>query len=219
MRPTGDPARNTDLQGWPHVDRTTVAVGSRRPSDRGVPPTGRACRLVRGLTGQTAEAQRWAALLDAASFDSATDMGTSFDSARRMLRAAMCSAGPEQMLSETSIAMAQEPPWSPWRDTELYLNAEAHLLTGNVDQACALFAESSSVAATNSNADCWCSANPSSHWWRWIAGDGTRLLDVSTVPLPLSRSIECTTTPPVFWSSPWRRGTPCTAATWIRLTT
>ena len=57
-------------------------------------------------------------------------------------------------MSEASIAVAQEPPWSPWRDTALYLNAEAHLLTGNVDQACALFAESSSVAATNSNADC-----------------------------------------------------------------
>ena len=66
----------------------------------------------------------------------------------------MCAAGPEQMMSEASIAVAQEPPWSPWRDTALYLNAEAHLLTGNVDQACALFAESSSVAATNSNADC-----------------------------------------------------------------
>ena len=81
-------------------------------------------------------------------------MGTSFDSARRMLRAVMCAAGPEQMMSEASIAVAQEPPWSPWRDTALYLNAEAHLLTGDVDQACALFAESSSVAATNSNADC-----------------------------------------------------------------
>jgi len=50
--------------------------------------------------------------------------------------------------------VAQEPPWSPWRDTALYLNAEAHLLTGNVDQACALFAESSSVADMNSNVDC-----------------------------------------------------------------
>jgi LuxR family maltose regulon positive regulatory protein len=71
-----------------------------------------------------------------------------------MLRALMCAAGPEQMMSEASIAVAQEPPWSPWRDTALYLNAEAHLLTGDVDQACALFAEAASVAATNSNADC-----------------------------------------------------------------
>ena len=66
----------------------------------------------------------------------------------------MCAAGPEQMMSEASTALAEEPPWSPWRDTALYLNAEAHLLTGNVDQACALFAESSSAAATVSNADC-----------------------------------------------------------------
>ena len=154
MRPTGDAARNTDLQGWPHVDRATVAVGAWRPSDRGLPPLAVLAGWVAALTGQTVEAQRWAALLDAAPFDPAPVEGTSFDSARRMLRAIMCAAGPEQMMSEASIAVAQEPPWSPWRDTALYLNAEAHLLTGNVDQACALFAESSSVAATNSNADC-----------------------------------------------------------------
>ena len=56
-------------------------------------------------------------------------------------------------MAETSFALAQEPPWSPWRDTALYLSAEAHLLTGNVDRACALFAESSSAAAAVANAD------------------------------------------------------------------
>jgi LuxR family transcriptional regulator, maltose regulon positive regulatory protein len=57
------------------------------------------------------------------------------------------------MMTEARVAVDQEPPWSPWRDLALFLYAEAHLLTGNVDQACALFAESSSVAATMSNAD------------------------------------------------------------------
>ncbi|TRW47516.1 tetratricopeptide repeat protein [Georgenia yuyongxinii] len=134
------------------VRRWLSALGD--PAIENFPPLAVIAGWSAALTGQTAEAQRWAALLDAASFDPAPVVGTSFDSARRMLRAAMCSAGPEQMMSEASIALAQEPPWSPWRDTALYLNAEAHLLTGNVDQACALFAESSSVAATNSNADC-----------------------------------------------------------------
>jgi LuxR family transcriptional regulator, maltose regulon positive regulatory protein len=134
------------------VQRWLSALGD--PAIEEFPPLAVLAGWVAALTGQTAEAQRWAALLDAASFDSATEMGTSFDSARKMLRAAMCSQGPEQMMSEASTALAQEPPWSPWRDTALYLNAEAHLLTGNIDQACALFAEASSVAAENSNADC-----------------------------------------------------------------
>ena len=64
-----------------------------------------------------------------------------------MFRAVMCAAGPEQMLADASFAVDQEPPWSPWRDTALCFCAEAHLLTGDVDQAAALFAEASTLAA------------------------------------------------------------------------
>jgi LuxR family transcriptional regulator, maltose regulon positive regulatory protein len=96
------------------------------------------------LTGQTVEAQRWAAILDAASFDWVPVDGTaSFESARAMLRAVMCAAGPEQAMSDAGFALAQEPAWSVWRDTALLLCAKAHLLTGDLDQAGALFAESS----------------------------------------------------------------------------
>ncbi|HET6651398.1 MAG TPA: LuxR C-terminal-related transcriptional regulator [Nocardioides sp.] len=134
------------------VQRWLTALGD--PAIEDFPPLAVLAGWSAALTGQTVEAQRWAALLDVASSDPVPVEGTSFDSARRMLRAVMCAAGPEQMMSETSIAMAQEPPWSPWRDTALYLHAEAHLLAGNVERACVLFAEASSVAATNSNADC-----------------------------------------------------------------
>ena len=65
----------------------------------------------------------------------------------------MCAAGPEQAMTDASLAVAQEPPWSPWRDQALCLCAEAHLLTGDVDRAAALFAEASALAATNSNTD------------------------------------------------------------------
>ena len=65
----------------------------------------------------------------------------------------MCAAGPAQMLADASFAVDQEPPWSPWRDTALCFLAEAHLLTGDVDQAAALFAEASALAATMSNVD------------------------------------------------------------------
>jgi LuxR family transcriptional regulator, maltose regulon positive regulatory protein len=106
------------------------------------------------LTGQTAEAQRWAAIADAASFDLVpADGSASFASARAMLRAVMCAAGPEQVVADASFAVAQEPPWSAWRDQALCLRAEAHLLTGDVDQAGALFAESFTVAAAAGNTD------------------------------------------------------------------
>ena len=128
------------------------------------------------FTGQTVEAQRWAAIVDAASFDLVPVDGTaSFDSARAMLRAVMCAAGPEQMLADASFAVDQEPPWSPWRDTALCLLAEAHLLTGDVDQAAALFAEASALAADDvQHRHARRQRGPSSPCWRWIAGAGRR---------------------------------------------
>ena len=56
------------------------------------------------LTGQTTDAQRWAAVVDAASFDLVpADGSASFGSARAMLRALMCAAGPEQMAADASF--------------------------------------------------------------------------------------------------------------------
>ena len=106
------------------------------------------------LTGQTAEAQRWASIIDAASYDLTPEDGTaSFDSARAMLRSVMCPAGPQQAMTDATLAVTQEPPWSPWRDQALALSAEAHLLAGEEQQAVALFAESSAVAATTGDTD------------------------------------------------------------------
>ncbi len=118
------------------------------------PPIAVLAGWVAALTGQTVEAQRWAAMLDAASFDLVPADGTaSFDSARAMLRSIMCAAGPEQAMTDASLAVAQEPPWSVWRDQALALCAEAYLLAGDVDRAGGLFAEAAAAAATNSNAD------------------------------------------------------------------
>lgn len=106
------------------------------------------------LNGDTTGAQRWAALVDAASFDLApADGSASFDSARAMLRAVMCGSGPEPMMTDATFAVAQEPTWSPWRDTALWLLAEAQLLAGGLDEAGALFRESSTYAATIGNTD------------------------------------------------------------------
>src|SRR3954453_18609950 len=99
------------------------------------------------LAGETAEAERWAALLDTASFDTVPADGTaSFSSSRAMLRALMCPGGPEQMVIEASFAATEEPLGSPGRASALVLAAEAQLLLGNPEEAGALFVESAAVA-------------------------------------------------------------------------
>jgi len=106
------------------------------------------------LTGDPAQAERWAAFVDAASFDGApADGSASFESARAMVRAAMCANGPEAMLADAAFAVAQEPAWSPWRDTALWLLGEAHLLAGHLDQARSALAEASEVAAASNHHD------------------------------------------------------------------
>jgi LuxR family transcriptional regulator, maltose regulon positive regulatory protein len=106
------------------------------------------------LTGNPAQAQRWAAFLDAASFHGAPPDGSaSFDSARAMVRATMCAAGPGPMMADAAFAVAQEPAWSPWRDTALWLLGEAHLLAGHLDQARAALAEASTAAAAINHHD------------------------------------------------------------------
>jgi len=106
------------------------------------------------LTGEVAQALRWAAFVDAASFDGVPPDGSaSFDSARAMVRATLCASGPEQMMADAAVAVAQEPAWSSWRPEALWLIGEAHLLAGHLGQAGALLAEASAAAATAGNAD------------------------------------------------------------------
>ena len=133
------------------VQRWLATLGDR--AIEGYPPLAVLAGWVTALTGQTVEAQRWAAILDAASFDLVPVDGTaSFHSSRAMLRAVMCAAGPKQMMTDAALAVAQEQQWSPWRDTALCLSAEAHLLTGDVDRAHVLFAETCTVGAALGNA-------------------------------------------------------------------
>jgi len=134
------------------VQRWLSALGDSAIAE--YPPLAVLAGWVTALTGQTAQAQRWAAIIDAASFDLVpADGSASFDSARAMLRATMCPAGPEQMLADARLAVAQEPPWSPWRDQALCVCAEAHLLAGDLDEAGAVFTEASLVARSTGNTD------------------------------------------------------------------
>ena len=100
------------------VQRWLSALGTSAIED--YPPLAVLAGYMAVFTGQSTEAQRWAAIVDAASFDLVPADGTaSFESARAMFRAVMCAAGPEQMLTDASLGVALEPPWSPWRDTAL----------------------------------------------------------------------------------------------------
>jgi LuxR family transcriptional regulator, maltose regulon positive regulatory protein len=106
------------------------------------------------LTGDPTRTLRWAAVVDAASFDIAPASGTaSFESARAMLRAGMCATGPDSMVADAALAVGQEPAWSPWRGEALWLLGEAYLLAGHLDKARDRLIEASAAAATTGNAD------------------------------------------------------------------
>jgi LuxR family maltose regulon positive regulatory protein len=117
------------------------------------PPLAVLAGWVAVLTGHTADALHWAAIIDAASFDGIpADGSASFESGRAILRSAMCPAGPEQCMADARLAVDQEPAWSPWRDQALYVYGEAHLLSGARDEAWAVFEETVAAAAAASNA-------------------------------------------------------------------
>jgi len=55
------------------------------------------------------------------------------------------------MMADATFAVAQQPAGSPYRDAALWLLAEAHLLAGGLDEARAVLAEASAVAASSGN--------------------------------------------------------------------
>ncbi len=136
------------------------------------PPLAVQAGWIATLTGDTTDAQRWAAVIDEASFDSMPPDGTaSFESARAMLRAFMCPAGPDQMMVDASLAVAQEPPWSVWRDNALAQLAEAHLCAGEQDKAAVVFAEASAAASVLGKVDAIVSGEATLAWFAMDRGD------------------------------------------------
>lgn len=118
------------------------------------PPLAVLAGWVAALTGQTASAAEWAAVVEAASFDSVPADGTaSFESSRAMLRSFTCPSGPEQALADAELALAQEPTTSPWRDLAQAVSAEAHLLAGDPERAAVLFAGAAAGAELHGNVD------------------------------------------------------------------
>lgn len=106
------------------------------------------------LTGRSADAERWADVVDHASHSAApVDDQPAFESARAMLRAAMLATGLERAVEDAELAVASEPAWSPWRDQALHLAGTTRLLAGRQDDARRAFAEAIDQAAGMGNAD------------------------------------------------------------------
>jgi LuxR family maltose regulon positive regulatory protein len=146
IRPTYNAGQISTVQRW------LSTLGDRSIEE--YPPLAVLAGWVATLVGQTTEAQRWAAIAEAATFDEAPLDGTaSYDSARAMLRAVMCAAGPEAMMADAMFAVDAEPAWSPWRTTALELLAEATLLAGDPDRAVGVFAETSALGIVFGNGD------------------------------------------------------------------
>ena len=134
------------------VQRWMAALGDS--AIRAYPPLAVLAGWVTALVGETADAQRWAAIVDEASYDGSPTGGpASFASSRSMLRAMMCAAGPEQMMADAEFAAEQETPSSPWRDTALIVLGEAHLLAGDVDRAVAVLEEATSFGLAVGHTD------------------------------------------------------------------
>jgi LuxR family maltose regulon positive regulatory protein len=134
------------------VQRWLSALGDNAIAE--YPPLAVLAGWIAVMSGHAGEADRWANVIDAATFDALPADGTaSFASARAMLRVVMCASGPAQARTDADFGMAEEPAWSVWRDQALCLGAEARLLTGQVDEAETLFAEASELSASTGNTD------------------------------------------------------------------
>ncbi|MGY4857279.1 LuxR C-terminal-related transcriptional regulator [Cryobacterium sp. AP23] len=134
------------------VQRWITTLGSDTVCD--YPPLAVLAGWLAVMSGRSAAAEQWMHRIEQAVFDLPPADGTaSFDSARAMLRSIMCAGGPEQAMADAALSLAQEPPWSVWRDQAVCLTGQAHLLTGDVERAGALFSEASELSTTTGNHD------------------------------------------------------------------
>lgn len=106
------------------------------------------------LQGKSPDSERWAGVLERMDVgDAPAEDILSFESARAMIRAAMCVDGPERALADARFAVDAEPEWSPWRDQALHLLGSALLLVGDEAGARNAFLLASACAAEAGNAD------------------------------------------------------------------
>ena len=106
------------------------------------PPLAVLAAWIAALSGDATNAERWAAIVAHLSFTGPLPDGSaSFESSSAILRALLCASGPAVMAADADLAVGSEPPWSPWRDTALWLRGEAHRLADEPEDAVRCFTE------------------------------------------------------------------------------
>jgi LuxR family transcriptional regulator, maltose regulon positive regulatory protein len=109
--------------------------------------------LMCSLTGRAAAAERLARVAEHATFaGSPGDGSASFESSRAVLRAAMASRGPDDMLANARLAVEVEPTTSPWHLIGLYGLGAAHVMRGDLalaDSALASAIDGAAIAGTS----------------------------------------------------------------------
>ena len=106
------------------------------------------------LLGEVREGEKWARLLDEVDASAFPDEDrVLFESARAMVRAAMCVHGFRQVVVDAAYAMEHEPLTSPWRDQALHLWGSALILSGDVRAARDVFAQAVELATEMQNPD------------------------------------------------------------------
>ncbi|PUB24498.1 LuxR family maltose regulon positive regulatory protein [Promicromonospora sp. AC04] len=134
------------------IERWLRALGDGAVA--GYPPLAVLAGYVAVYEGRALDAERWAAVVDDASFDGELNDGSaSFDSLRAMFHAMRCPDGPRQMVDDARLALDSEPEWSSWRDTALSLSGAAHLLLGDVESATRQLERALEAAVAHGNAD------------------------------------------------------------------
>jgi LuxR family transcriptional regulator, maltose regulon positive regulatory protein len=92
------------------------------------------------MTGQPANAERWAKLAELESgVASLPDGSPSIEPWRALLRALLCPAGPDQMRADAEFAARSIAPRSFWRTAPVLCSGVAHLMAGDPGRASALF--------------------------------------------------------------------------------
>jgi LuxR family maltose regulon positive regulatory protein len=94
---------------------------------------------VHTLRGRAADAERWLAAAERAATGAEGPL-------IRLLRAALCRDGVEQMVSDAEAAVAEIPADSGWRPIALLLDGAAHALAGDDEHADTLLADAADEA-------------------------------------------------------------------------
>jgi LuxR family transcriptional regulator, maltose regulon positive regulatory protein len=97
--------------------------------------------VLRAVMGQSAAAERWAAVAERASATETLPDGSSLESWQAQLRAFLCRQGVGQMRRDAEIARSGLAPGSQWRASALALEGISWLLDGEPERADAILAQ------------------------------------------------------------------------------